>query len=284
MKVALLISGAVRNIEDTYDSIKHHILDRFDDIDVFFYGCENIKGKQQNYDFLMQKFSPKKIIVNTSDFYTSSIGCDILSKKFHFSQQYSERPIWNSYNLMMCNNLIKEYELENGFEYDYVIRTRTDLFWFRGFNQEELELAKNNIVIPWDWAFRSGYPWNGPNPFGYSDIYAISNRELFDFYANVYNSIFEFSESYPYHTESVMGYYLKDSPVVEVKRHVITEYPIIERDGIDSNGDPLPEPYFHPKIWSGIGDFGTTDINKIGGLRVRYDTDSRRRDAFIPII
>ena len=42
-------------------------------------------------------------------------------------------------------------------------------------------MAKDNIVIPWDWAFRSGPPWNGRYSFGYSDFYAISNNNLFNF-------------------------------------------------------------------------------------------------------
>lgn len=281
-KVALILSGAVRNLEDTWYSIKYHIVDKFDNLDVFFYGCENIKGREQNYDLIMSKFNPKKVVINPFDFYTDEIGSGMLTNKFNNSPNYCKRPIWSSYNLMMCNNLKKDFQNENNFEYDLVIRSRTDLFWFREFNTQELELAKSNIVLPWDWAFRSGHPWNGPNNFGYSDIYAISNNQLFDYYANVYHSIKEFSDLYPYHTESVLGYYLREKPVVEVKRHVLTEYPIFERMGLDSNGEPLPENFYHPKIWYGEKDFGTTNINLLGGLRVRYDCDERRKEGYHP--
>ena len=273
MKVALILSGAVRNIEDTFDSMEYYFLKNFSDIDVFFYGCENSFGREKNIDFLVKKFSPKKLVVNEKSFYTEKIGSDILSKNHRHipSESYWNNSIWAFYNVMMCNNLKKEYEIENGFRYDIVIRSRMDLFWFREVNEQEIELARENIVLPWDWAFRSGPPWNGRYPFGFADVYALSSSELFDFYSNAYNFIPEFSSIYPYAPESLLGYYLKDQPVKEVKRHVITEYPIIERNGLDSNGDPLPNNYYHPRIWSGKEDFGTTDIGYIGGLRVRFD-------------
>jgi hypothetical protein len=273
MKIALILSGSVRNIEDTFDSMEYYFLNKFQNIDVFFYGCENVFGREKNIDFLTKKFSPKKIVVNEKSFYTDEIGLDILSKKNHHtpSPSHWNKSIWAFYNVMMCNQLKKEYESENNFEYDLVIRSRMDLFWFREVNKDEIEMAKDSVVIPWDWAFRSGPPWNGRYPFGYSDFYAISNNNLFNFYADAYKYINEFSSIYPYAPESLLGFYLKDKPVKEVRRHVISEYPIIQREGIDSNGDPLPGPYFHPKVWDGEKDFGSTNIHHIGGLRVRYD-------------
>jgi hypothetical protein len=275
MRSALILSGAFRNIEDTYDSIKYHILDKFQGIDVFFYGCENINGFEQNIKFLKDNFDIKSYVVNQSIFYTSGLGSDTLSsiKVPNGQMRYWDRSIWAFYNVMMCNELKKRYELQNGFRYDFVIRSRMDLFWFRGITDEEIELSVNNIVIPWDWAFRSGPPWNGPNPFGFADLYAFSNNELFDFYADAYKFIPEFSESYIYHPESLLGYYLKNISVKEVPRHVITEYPIKQRLGFDSNGDPLPEPFHHPKIWDGDVDFGSNNIHHIGGLRVKLDCD-----------
>lgn len=251
IKVALILSGSVRNIEDTFKSMEYYLLNKFKNIDVFFYGCENVYGKDKNIEFLTEKFSPKKMVVNEKSFYSnfSDINKSIIA----------------FYNVMMCNELKKEYEVENGFKYDLVIRTRMDLFWMKDISDNEIELAlSGNILIPLKWAFRSGLPWNGPNPFGYSDFYAISNNELFNFYANAYKFLGDFTRLYPYHPESMLGYYLKDSPVIEVDEHVTCEYPIIQREGLD-------ERHFHPVIWDGYKDFGTTDINYISALRKRLD-------------
>jgi len=270
MKVALILTGSVRNLHDTYHSIKYYFLDRFQELDIFVYGCENNMGRDQNLKFIFDFLRPKKAVINSYTFYTPKLGRDIVSDKKTF-YDVTEKSIWAYFNVMMANKMRKDYEIENDVEYDLIIRSRMDLFWFRHITDQEIEHSKNNILVPWDWAFRSGYPWNGPNPLGYSDFYCITNSELFDYYANVYSYISEFSNSLSYHSESVLGYYLKDKPVIEVPKHVMNEYPIVERNGMDSNGDVIPDPYYHPKIWSGIDDFGTCDIQKIGRLRLRYD-------------
>jgi hypothetical protein len=273
MRVALILSGGVRNVVDTFESIDYHLLKNFLEIDVFIYACENVEGRDKNLEFLSKKFSPKKIIVNKKSFYTSDIGSGILSNKHfhHPSPSYWNNSIWAFYNVIKCNELKNQYEIENGFTYDLVVRSRMDIFWFRKIEPSEIEISKNNIVVPWDWAFRSGPPWNGRHNFGYADIYAFSSGNLFNFYANAYNHISNFSEIYPYAPESFLGYYLKDMFVVECKKHIMLEYPIIERNGLDGNGDKIPEPFFHPKIWNGMNDFGSTEVRHITSLRKRFD-------------
>jgi hypothetical protein len=275
MKVALMLSGMVRNIEDTFDSFKYYFMDRYNEIDVFFYGCENINGRIQNIEMMNKMFSPKKIIINESSYYTDRIGCDLLSTNITHkpNRQHWNRSIWALYNVMMVNKLRNEYELETNIEYDMVIRSRVDFFWFRPINEEEINISKNHIITPWDWAFRSGSPWNGPYDYAYSDFYAISNPKMMDFYSKAYEYVNFFSTEKSFHPESLLGYYLIDKPVFEVKKHVIQEYPLISRVGVDSNGWNLPTPYFHPRIWDGDRDFGTNDIGhpNISNLRTRFD-------------
>jgi len=122
---------------------------------------------------------------------------------------------------MKCNELKKQYEVENNIKYDIVIRSRTDYFWFRSFNKNELILAKDNILIPEEWAFKS------VNSFAKSDVFAFGNNFLMDQYSQLFNYIDDYCKNFSYHPESLCGYHLmvKNIPVIETKRCVIFEYP-----------------------------------------------------------
>jgi hypothetical protein len=251
MKIALLITGSLRNIEDTYSSIKYHLLDKHD-IDTFFYGVENCYGVDKNYQQLEELFSPKKCIVNTKLFYDSI-------KKTTRSSSYS------FYNVMMCNEIKNQYKEENNVNYDIVIRIRLDYFWFRGITDLEFELAKSNILTPIDWSFKS------VNSFALSDIFCITNDVFIEKYSSVYNHIEEYQKYFTYHTESIMGFHIKELPCIEIDKHFVFEYPIVERNGLDGDNNKLPNTYYFPKVWNGMEDFNTTSVNQLSALRIRLD-------------
>ena len=243
MRVALLLSGAVRNFEDTYHSIKYHLLDKFNNnIDVFIYGVENIDGSEKNKSLLEKMYNPKKIVVNTTSFY-DSIDESLLNSSLSNppSPKFWNNSIRALFNVKMVNDLKIDFENENNFEYDVIIRSRFDLFWVRSVSNSEIEKAINDeIIIPYDWAFRNNHPSGGPNSFGFSDFYCICNSKNM----NIYSSIFDKTGDFPYnyHPESVIGYYLRDLKVFESTRHITIDYPI------DSN--PLGEFTYASKLTS----------------------------------
>ena len=248
MRVALILSGSIRNLEDTYLSLKYHILDKFENIDIFFYGCENSFGKSENEKQIINFLSPKKFIINYNNYYNHDNGNNLLNNNNidqNSAKNNHEKSIWAFYNVMMCNELKKEYEIEKNIKYDLIIRSRLDGFWFRGLTNLEISQISNNILIPWDWAFRSTHPSGGTHPFGYADVYCISNNILFNYYANVYNFINEFSNKYLYTPESLLGYYLKNHSVIECKRHMIFEYPL--KQNIVNN--EYSDYYYHPILF-----------------------------------
>lgn len=226
MKIALLLSGALRNFEDTYDSIKFHILDKFVNVDVFIYCVENVIGKEKNLVSLQQMFNPKRLIINEPQFYNNINGSILFGDIHSPYNNFWSNSIRAFYNVKQVNLLKKEFEVSNGFEYDLVIRTRFDLFWIRSISNDELDRISNNqILIPYDWAFRKNHPSKGPNDFGFSDLYSISSSKNMDFYSNAFDFIATFSSSYSYHPESLLGKYLENKSVYESTRHVITDYP-----------------------------------------------------------
>lgn len=209
MKIALCLSGGLRNFKDTYYSFKHFLLDKYD-TDVFFYGLENKEGVDRNLKDLIDLYKPKKYQINTTEFY-NNINC-----KYNLPSSF-----YGFYNVLKCNNLKSEYENENEFKYDIVIRSRTDNFWFRYLTDEEVNLSKNNIIIPEDWAFKC------VNNFARFDGFALGSSKLIDDYADLFNRIDEYCTKFIFHPESLCGYHLMINNIqnIENKRSVVFEYP-----------------------------------------------------------
>lgn len=176
MKVALCLSGGLRNFKDTHYSFKHFLLDKYD-VDVFFYGLENREGVEKNKEDLIELYKPKKFQINTTDFY-DEIHC-----KYNIPSSF-----YGFYNVLKCNDLKSDYELENGFKYDIVIRSRTDYFWFRDLTDEEIVISKEKIVIPDEWSFKS------VNYFARFDGFAIGSSSLMDQYCSLFDRIDEYCE------------------------------------------------------------------------------------------
>ena len=209
MKIALCLSGGLRNFKDTYYSFKHFLLDEYE-VDVFFYGLENKEGVEKNKEYLIDLYNPKKFQINSVDFY------DKISCKYNIPSSF-----YGFYNVLKCNDLKSEYENENGFKYDIVIRSRTDYFWFRYLTDEEVNLSKSNIIIPEEWAFKD------VNYFARFDGFAIGSSKLIDDYSDLFNRIDEYCNNILFHPESLCGYHLmiNNIPNIENKRSVIFEYP-----------------------------------------------------------
>lgn len=209
MRIALCLSGGLRNFKDTFYSFDEFLFKKYN-VDTFFYGVENKEGIEQNTADLIRLFQPKKYVINSGDYY-KSIPC-----RYNIPTSY-----YSFYNVSKCNELKEKFEKENNFTYDVVIRSRTDFFWFRSITTEELELANNFILTPKEWSFK------GVNHFALSDIFAFSTSALMDKYSETFKYIDKYCQDITFHPESIMGYHLTkhNVPTKEINRHVIYEYP-----------------------------------------------------------
>ena len=177
----------------------------------FFYGLENNEGHITNSKDLESLYHPKEQVVNTLDYY-NTIPC-----QYHLPSSF-----YAFYNIYMCNEMKKKYEVDHGFEYDLVIRSRSDYFWFRYLTSYELELAKSNILIPMDWAFKCVHK------DARADVFAIGSSEWMNKYSSMYNRIDEYiSKIGMFHPETICGTHLliNNIPNIENERCVVFEYP-----------------------------------------------------------
>lgn len=207
--MALCISGGLRNFKDTHYSFVKYLLSKHE-VDVFFYGLENKEGKENNINDFKNLYNPKNCIVNSKDYYEN------------INFPYKESSCCAFYNIYMCNELKKSYENLNNFKYDYVIRSRADIFWFRYISDDEFNLANDSILIPQEWAFKAP-----SRPYARSDMFALGNSMLIDAYSSLFTRINEYINEIGTHPESLCGYHiLKNSiPNIENERCFVFEYP-----------------------------------------------------------
>ena len=247
MKIALCISGSLRNFKDTFYSFKEFILDKFNP-DVFFYGPENKEGIDINLQDFNSLYKPLEAIIQPTNFY-STIPCKYTAPNIYYM----------AYNTFMCNNLKKEHENKNNFTYDLVIRARPDYFWFRSLTEKELQLAKTNILIPKEWAFKIY------NECARCDMLAIGNSEMMDIYSSLYQNIDRYGDQINVHPETLCGFNLLTNNVsnIEIERPIIYEYP-------SKRTEKYIQPYKFTKYFE--------EPNIIDENQFLYTVSNKRRD------
>ena len=127
-RIALCLSGKIGNIKGKsgyyksnpevllkgYEHYKRHIIDK-NNVDVFIH-CWDTDLKQETlklYNPVKSVFE-KQIIFNVP----KHVGNDAVRNNNHYSRWYSNK---------MVNEYRRQYEIENGFKYDFVMTTRFDL-------------------------------------------------------------------------------------------------------------------------------------------------------------
>lgn len=146
MRVALCLSGHLREFEKAYPSIKTHLLDVFQP-DVFistwdergYWTANDEKAiddaaelTERDFKLCQDLYLPKLI---QHEKLTESKKKEFLECADNIILKYNSKMRWGRkqniigafYKLFIADQLRCEYQVENGFEYDFVIRARPDL-------------------------------------------------------------------------------------------------------------------------------------------------------------
>lgn len=248
LKIALLLSGGVRNFKDTFSSFKHYVLDELNP-DVFLYGVENNEGCDKNSEDFNELFKPKSTIINKKEFYDNII-----------KPQYNYIPssYYSFYNVYQCNKLRIKYQEDNNFKYDLVIRCRLDTFWFRKIDDDELNIAKENILIPKEWCFKEVHQK------ALSDIFAIGNDELMTNYSNLFENLKLYCSEYNFHPETLTGIHLEKQNIryYLINRHFEFFYPSKTLESLY-----VPKPHKFIEYFN----IGTGTLSEHSSYRKKYD-------------
>ncbi len=188
MKVALCLTGLVGSksgkswdkeggtdevLETCAKYFNKHMLSK-NDVDVFFHTWE-IELENQ----LVEKYNPKSYIVEPQKVFTDIVVYDRPRTQAHYSKWYSIRE---------AIKLKKDYELENNFEYDFVIQSRFDVVWTTDVVFESFDNSK--FYIPR--THKKNQPWGWPNEWcnrEIGDLFFFSSSDNMDKFAELYDNI-----------------------------------------------------------------------------------------------
>jgi hypothetical protein len=151
MKIAVCLSGQVRTAVENFPNIKNFLGDVYNDCDFFMhcwddcsyktYNLSNIRKKpykesKTKFEKIYELYSPKKIHIDDSD----------MAYGYNISKKFGIEPLW--YSFLKSVQYTKQYELDNGFEYDFIIKLRYDVVIALNDSissiKEELQKIKNN--------------------------------------------------------------------------------------------------------------------------------------------
>lgn len=197
-KIALCLSGQLRFIHQSYNEIIYPFVLDGNDIDVFIHtwmiddeqnrkpyinGGGNIMGNPVDKNFMLDIFN-----------LYNPIKC-LIQKQVPFEYgKYSERTMPGIrsdymysmfYSIYKSNQLKIEYERENNFKYDFVIRSRFDV---------KLN-TKINLTVSPDKMYLPNGCFDQTN--GYVDCFGYSNSEFMDIYCDTFNHIDRIMDTYP---------------------------------------------------------------------------------------
>lgn len=202
MRIAILLSGYPRKYDVAYQSLKAPYIDKHQ-CDVFvhsWYAPEKVDNSV--YAGLIDTFKPTKMLLETQRIFDTSTQRDQWNLLL-------QNTLSQFYSLYKSNQLKCDYENENGFKYDFVIRMRTDLRIKRPI--EVSEISPNRLAI-YNWTQLSfGY-------MGVSDVFAIGPSNLMDVYTDFFTKI-------KYYVHSDQTYNIPDGktrPEYLLRHHIMT--------------------------------------------------------------
>jgi len=230
MKIALCFSGGIRNLKENYSSIKKSLLDPLKP-DVFIHGWyfkvdelknthKMYRGKETEIDEVFSLLHPKKIKLEVYDkFKEEELGKMFKVKEVQSKYQDNTRlselypnTVGMFWSIYQANLLKQQYEKDNKFKYDIVIRVRPDFEFFTELNLQVLKLVeKNTLLMPLDnYAFITQQ----------CDKFAISDSETMDYYSSLILSMNSYQDKFPNHFwdgPSILDKHLKEQNKIKIK-------------------------------------------------------------------
>jgi hypothetical protein len=195
MKVALLLSGALRDGYLYYDLLHKNLLSKYD-IDIFIsYSYDYTESDIPIAAELEDLYKPKMLryLMYPNNLYENITKC----------LEYPCLPNVRVDNFIKMANGLKEvnmlkcvWEELNNFKYDVVIKSRFDL---QIIDEINLKLPNNSIHIPIGW----------DNMDGYNDLFAYGDSESMDYYCSLYDNLIDYIDmDIPIHPEYMLKFHL----------------------------------------------------------------------------
>jgi len=196
MRTAICISGKMEEVEKDLPFTKLHLIDKYQ-ADVFvstwddetdYFGAVRLESEQLEGSVPLTEF--KQHVGEGERFRAYNNQLSMGTER--------ENVVCMLYKLWRCNELRRQYELENGFTYDCVIRFRCRITLYKF---PLIQPKPNTIYIP------EGNDYMG----GWNDQIALGDSAAMNEHSSLYPHLWEYREKrYPLHPESIYRKHLEE--------------------------------------------------------------------------
>ena len=196
MKIALCLSGQPRFVEEGYNKVHKPFIIGDYEVDTFIHTWA-ITEEEVGTRWINAGGHPgDEIKENTMREYLDTYNPIVFQQEPQIEYEfglYSDRtaPGIRSdygasmlYSMYAANKLKSEYEKQNDFKYDIVIRSRSDFRCFEPIYYENYDL--DNIIVP----------TGCPHPKGIADSFAFGSSENMDIYNDLFNTWISLMDEY----------------------------------------------------------------------------------------
>ena len=201
MKIALLLSGDLRDFAKRFSSLYENILEPLSP-DVYLSSYET-----DDAESVIEKLKPKKYYLEENNSFSVNEEIFLKDQPKHFD--YIPKPINCVYmwrKIKQCFDLVSEH-------YDLIIRTRPDCHYTEKLDINKMSHEKINI------------PDGGDYEGGYFDMLSVANTPNMKVYCNLYDNILTYRKvGVPLHSEIMLRMHLRD---MDINRF---EFPVFLRD------------------------------------------------------
>jgi hypothetical protein len=221
MKIAICMSGLTRTFKHCYKSLLENIMDG-NDCDVFTVVSDDINNEDLNLIPMVKKLCVKK---SDMPFFDENKYKKSWNTNRANTRRYTSASLLEQYwKINECFKLAKEHETNNGIKYDWCIRCRPDLFYYKKMTPLIQELDNNfmyvylheynhraqipyweNNSIKWfdkDFIYDYNFYYNkNEQHVGQSNIqdqFAISNMENMAVYSGKYDRLEDWKKNNPF--------------------------------------------------------------------------------------
>lgn len=184
-RTAVCISGYLRSFEKTFDRIFNNLLKQTNP-DIFIHTWDYMGAPHRSFDGPMTKVSTHSLLHQINKLYKPTklviepaINFPIipLMQSKNLDRRDINGVLSMFYKIKACNQIKKNYETQNNFKYDCVIRMRSDLMFMSPFYINK-DVNMNKLYIP------LGYDYEGIN-----DQLAYGSSDIIDEYCQVFDNI-----------------------------------------------------------------------------------------------
>lgn len=230
MRLAIIMSGMLRNFDHTYFATKKFLLkdEFFNQKDIFFCGYADTFDLDTSINKFNNLYKPKKFQIEKWDEKIKK-SIESKSKSNKWPRYHTASSVTNIMSAWRCRYIANQFKTEieklHNFKYDLVYQLRTDLFCF-DYIEHKLAIKaaqeKSSVYVPPDWDFKN------VDPIAVGDMVAYGSSDAM----NEYFSLYLHAEKYwlkgiKGHPETILGNHFRDRKIKRefCNRNVVREYP-----------------------------------------------------------